>query len=55
MCPSGPKLLETLRVYWRWMKPHTYLFPGTANGWRADVPLSANAVWLACRQAAEGC
>jgi site-specific recombinase XerD len=23
------------------------------NGWRADVPISANAVWLACRQAAE--
>jgi integrase/recombinase XerD len=22
------KLLETLREYWRWMKPKTYLFPG---------------------------
>jgi hypothetical protein len=32
----GPKLLETLREYWRWMKPRTYLFPGTVNGWRAD-------------------
>jgi len=51
--PLSPKLLETLRVYWRWMKPQTYLFPGTVNGWRADVPISANAVWLACRQAAE--
>ena len=51
--PLSPKLLETLRVYWRWMKPTTYLFPGTVNGWRADVPLSVNTVWLACRQAAQ--
>jgi integrase/recombinase XerD len=34
-----PKLLETLREYWRWMKPRTWLFPGMINGWRADVPL----------------
>ena len=32
----SPKLLETLREYWRWMKPKTYLFPGTVNNWRAD-------------------
>jgi integrase/recombinase XerD len=51
--PLSLKLLETLRVYWRWMKPTTYLFPGTVNGWRADVPLSVNTVWLACRQAAQ--
>src|SRR5215831_17810392 len=25
--PLTPKLLETLRQYWRWMKPKTYLFP----------------------------
>jgi integrase len=30
--PLSPKLLETLREYWRWMKPKTYLFPGTVNG-----------------------
>jgi integrase len=24
--PLSPKLLETLREYWRWMKPKTYLF-----------------------------
>jgi len=35
-----PKLLDTLREYWRWMKPKTYLFPGTVEGWRADVPIT---------------
>jgi len=29
-----------------------FLFPGTVHGWRADVPITANNVWLACRQAA---
>ena len=51
--PLSPKLLETLRLYWRWRKPKTYLFPGTIRGKRADVPISANSVWLACRQAAQ--
>src|SRR6266436_4743360 len=45
--PLSPKLLETLRVYWRWMKPQTFLFPGTVKGRRADVPISPNIVWLA--------
>ena len=51
--PLSPKLLETLRVYWRWMQPATFLFPGTVKGVRADVPISPNVVWLACRQAAQ--
>jgi site-specific recombinase XerD len=51
--PLSPKLLETLRVYWRWMQPQTFLFPGTVKGTRADVPISVNTVWLACRQAAQ--
>jgi integrase len=37
--PLSEKLLETRRVYWRWMKPKTHLFPGTIKGWRADVPV----------------
>ena len=51
--PLSPKLLEILRVYFRWMRPTTFLFPGTVKGVRADVPISPNIVWLACRQAAQ--
>jgi integrase/recombinase XerD len=51
--PLSPRLLETLRVYWRWMKPKTYLFPGTVNNWRADVPITTKVPWEACRQAAQ--
>ena len=50
--PLSPKLLDTLREYWRWMKPKTWLFPGYEDGWRADVPISDKAVWCACKQAA---
>jgi integrase/recombinase XerD len=49
----SPKLLETLREYWRWMKPKTYLFPGLLNGWRADVPITAKVVWGAVTEARE--
>jgi site-specific recombinase XerD len=51
--PLSPKLLETLREYWRWMKPKTYLFPGTIKNWRADVPISDKIPWHACREAAQ--
>jgi site-specific recombinase XerD len=51
--PLSPKLLEILRVYFRWMQPQTFLFPGTVKGVRADVPVTPNVVWLACRQAAQ--
>ena len=50
--PLSPKLLETLREYWRWMKPKTWLFPGYEKGWRADVPITDKAVWCACKKAA---
>src|SRR5271169_4148828 len=46
----SPKLLDTLREYWRWMKPKTYLFPGTVNNWRADVPITEKIVWTAAVQ-----
>jgi len=49
--PLSPTLLATLRAYWRWMKPTTLLFPGTVKHCRADVPISSNTVWFACRQA----
>ena len=50
--PLSSKLLDVLRDYWRWMKPKTYLFPGTRKGWRADVPISPKMMWAACREAA---
>ena len=50
--PLSPTLLETLRVYWRWMKPKTWLFPGTIAGWRADKPITPKVVWDACQSAA---
>lgn len=50
--PLSPKLLETLRLYWRWMRPKTYLFPGTEKGWRADKPITSKMVWAAVQFAA---
>lgn len=43
----SPKLLETSRECWRWMKPKTYLFPGLVKGWRADVPIRPKVVGMA--------
>ena len=51
--PLTPKLLQTLREYWRWMKPKTYLFPGMVDNWRADKPMTSKCVWMAVRDAAE--
>jgi integrase/recombinase XerD len=51
--PLSPKVLETLREYWRWMKPKTYLFPGTIKGSRADKPITHKVLWEACREAAQ--
>jgi site-specific recombinase XerD len=49
----SPKLLQTLREYWRWIKPKTFLFPGMVNNWRADVPIKDSLVGRAVKQAAE--
>jgi integrase/recombinase XerD len=48
--PLCPKLLETLREYWRWKKPKTWLFPGEPRG-NAEH-LSDKSVWYACAEAA---
>ena len=50
--PLSPTLLETLRAYWRWMQPQTWLFPGTLAGWLADKPITTKVVWDACQSAA---
>jgi integrase/recombinase XerD len=51
--PLSEKLRETLREYWRWMKPKTWLFPGTVDHRRADVPITEKMAWAAARQAAQ--
>jgi integrase/recombinase XerD len=51
--PITPKLLETLREYWRWMKPKTYLFPGMNKNWRTDKPISSKAIYIIVRDAAK--
>jgi len=51
--PLSEKLLATLREYWHWMKPKTWLFPGTVNHLRADVPITEKMSWAACQQAAQ--
>ena len=50
--PLSPTLLVALRDYYRWMRPQTYLFPGTVRGWRADKPITAKVVWEAVHHAA---
>src|SRR6266700_6411768 len=47
-----PKLLETLREYWRWRKPKTYLFPSRDPRRGPEQPISDKSVWLACQEAA---
>jgi site-specific recombinase XerD len=50
--PLSTTLLATLRAYFRWMQPKTWLFPGTVAGWRADKPITAKVLWTACVVAA---
>jgi site-specific recombinase XerD len=51
--PLSPTLLDTLRVYYQWMRPTTYLFPGTVANWRADKPISDKLLRGACARAAK--
>jgi integrase/recombinase XerD len=50
--PLSPKLLETLREYWRWKKPPIYLFPGEAKQGSNGDHLTPKAVYHACKGAA---
>lgn len=49
--PLCPRLLETLREYWRWKKPKTWLFPGQPP--QTGKHLTDKAVWYVCNDAAE--
>ena len=50
--PLSLTLLATLRVYYRWMRPQTWLFPGTVHNWRADKPITKRVLWDAVVSAA---
>ena len=50
--PLSPALLETLREYWRWKEPQTYLFPSGDGHRGQDKPISDKTVWYACTEAA---
>ena len=50
--PLSPALLETLREYWKWKKPRTYLFPSGDRHRGKDQPISDKTVWYACMEAA---
>jgi integrase/recombinase XerD len=43
-----PKLLELLRVYWRWKRPKEWLFPGGKSG----HPITTKSIFRACQKAA---
>ena len=43
--PLSATLLATLRAYYRWMRPQTWLFPGTVHNWRADKPITKRVLW----------
>jgi integrase/recombinase XerD len=44
----SPKLLELLRIYWRWYKPKDWLFPGK----KTDYPLDPSGMRHICRTVA---
>lgn len=50
--PLCPKLLETLREYWRWKKPKAWLFPRGIGARGETQHLTDKAVWYACAEAA---
>ena len=44
-----PKLLELLRIYFRWKRPKEWLFPGG----KPDQPISTKSIFLACKKTAQ--
>jgi site-specific recombinase XerD len=50
--PLSPALLETLRAYWRWLKPRTYLFPSRTRR-DSEQPITDKTVWRTCTEAAK--
>ena len=42
----SPKLLELLRIYWRWRKPKDWLFPGHKPG----APMHLSGIRQICQQ-----
>lgn len=50
--PLSPRLLETLRAYWRWLKPRTYLFPSRQHRDR-EQPITDKTVWRVSTEAAK--
>ena len=49
--PLSPKLLETLREYWRWMKPREHLFP-SRHKVRKGLPITTKGIFAICRSTA---
>ena len=50
--PLSPALLQTLREYWRWRRPKTYLFPSRNPRRGSEQPISDKTIRIACREAA---
>ena len=50
--PLCPKLLETLREYWRWKKPAPWLFPRGIGPRGETGHITSKTVWYACSEAA---
>ena len=48
LVPASPRLLDSLRAYWRLTRPGHYLFPGRT----ADSPLSSATIQKACKLSA---
>jgi len=50
--PMTPKLLEALRVYWRWSRSKVYLFPSPWSPSDREEPITPKSIYNACKEAA---